>query len=399
MTTLHTSLNNQAKGHSLAQAFYKDAGIYRAEIDTIFFKHWLFAGHGSKIPNAGDFITLEFDNESVIVVRTNSGAIKAHANVCRHRGSRLCLDAQGSKSSFVCPYHAWRYSLDGDLVSARNMPDDFDLTSNGLHSVHTHLIDGLIFVCLAQEPPSLQAMHSDLDAILNTHGINDLKLAVHKTYEIPANWKLAVENYQECYHCAPSHREFAQIHAMAKSPESYATLKKEFWNKHLDDPKFTSFDYYFGLAKEGQEGYQYDRNPLLEGNLSGSLGGKAVAPLLGDIKSYEQGASELMIGPVTFFLLYDDHVVAYRFLPKGIDQCVCDIYWLVKSDAQEGVDYQLDQLTWLWNVTTQADKTIIVNNQKGVDSRYYQPGRLATMESFQQSFLDWYLDTLTRHAQ
>jgi len=72
------------------------------------------------------------------------------------------------------------------------------------------------------------------------------------------------------------------------------------------------------------------------------------------------------------------------------------VYWFVNESAVEGKDYQLDQLTWLWDVTTQADKTIIMNNQKGVDSIFYQSGRLSDMESFQQSFLNWYLQTLVK---
>ena len=153
---------------------------------------------------------------------------------------------------------------------------------------------------------------------------------------------------------------------------------------------------YFDLAEKGQEGYQYDRNPLLRGALSGSLGGKPVAPLLGSLKEYDGGASELMIGPLSYFLIYDDHMLGYRFLPVSADECICDVYWFVNESAVEGKDYQLDQLTWLWDVTTQADKTIIMNNQKGVDSRFYQPGRLSEMESFQQSFLTWYLQTLNK---
>ena len=101
-----------------------------------------------------------------------------------------------------------------------------------------------------------------------------------------------------------------------------------------------------------------------------------------------------MIGPVMFFLLYDDHVVGYRFLPVSQDECVCDIFWFVDKAAVAGEDYSLSALTWLWDVTTIADKTIITNNQKGVNSKFYTPGRLSNMESFQQSFLNWYVQSI-----
>lgn len=381
-------------GYSLSQNFYKNADIYTLEIANIFHKHWLFAGHLSQIPKAGDFFTVEFDVESIIIVRTKTGKVKAHMNVCRHRGSQLCLETQGNKKLFTCPYHAWSYDLDGHLVAAREMPEDFKLNENGLHAVHVELIGGLIFISLAEKPLSLSNLRRDLDPILNLFGFDNLKLAEQKSYSIPSNWKLAVENYQECYHCTPSHKEFAQIHAMAGDVKSFAKDKAAFRLKHKGSPKMAEYNCYYDNAAPGQEGYQYDRNPLLSGNKSGSLGGKDVAPFLGELSEYDGGASELMIGPLMFFLLYDDHVVGYRFLPISQYNCVCDILWFVHEDATEGSDYNLSELTWLWDVTTLADKEIIANNQKGVNSKFYSPGRLSNMESFQQSFLNWYVQSI-----
>lgn len=385
----------QPQGFSLLKGFYKDPDVYQAEIKNIFLKHWLYAGHVSQIPNVGDYFTVEFDTESVIVVRTANGEVKGHMNVCRHRGSRICIEQSGTQKSLTCPYHAWSYNLDGALISARNMPDDFEHKENGLHQVKVELLGGLIFVCLSDNPPSLTSLCQELKPIFDLFGLNTMKLAEHKSYLIPANWKLAVENYQECYHCAPSHQEFAQIHAMAKSPKVFQTAKENFKQAHQNNPKFTELNRYFDLAEQGQEGYQYDRNPLIRNSLSGSLGGKPVAPLLGKLQQYDGGASELMIGPLSYFLIYDDHMLGYRFLPISAEECVCDVFWYVNETAIEGQDYQLEQLTWLWDVTTQADKTIIMNNQKGVDSRFYQPGRLSEMESFQQSFLNWYIKALS----
>ncbi|MGK0372604.1 MAG: Rieske 2Fe-2S family protein [Glaciecola sp.] len=384
----------QRQGFSLEQDFYKDIDVYRTEINQIFLKHWLYAGHVSQIPNAGDYVTFEFDTESVIVVRTATDDIKAYMNVCRHRGSRICLEQSGSLKALTCPYHAWSYNLAGELISARNMPDDFARSENGLHKVNIAIIGGLIFICLSENPPSITSLSKELMPIFDTFGFHSMKLAEQKSYRIPANWKLAVENYQECYHCATSHQEFAQIHAMAKPPKLFQQAKTDYAQANRDDPKFKEVNCYFGLAEQGQEGFQYDRNPLIRGARSGSLGGKPVAPLLGSLQNYDGGASELMIGPLSYFLIYDDHMIGYRFLPVSVDECVCVVSWFVNGSAVQGADYQLDQLTWLWDVTTQADKKIIKNNQKGVDSRFYQPGRLSEMETFQQSFLDWYLNAL-----
>ena len=198
-------------GFSLSQNFYKNTDIYTSEIENIFHKHWLFAGHLSQIPKAGDFFTVEFDVESIIVVRTKTGHVKAHMNVCRHRGSQLCLETQGNKKLFTCPYHAWSYDLDGYLVAAREMPEDFKPNENDLHAVHVELIGGLIFICLADKPLSLSNLRRDLDPLLKLFGFDNLKLAEQKSYSILSNWKLAVENYQECYHCTPSHLSLIHI--------------------------------------------------------------------------------------------------------------------------------------------------------------------------------------------
>ena len=101
-----------------------------------------------------------------------------------------------------------------------------------------------------------------------------------------------------------------------------------------------------------------------------------------------------MIGPLSYFLIYDDHSLAYRFIPSNQPNCVCDVSWFVNESAVEGQDYNLSNLTALWDLTTKADQKIIGDNQKGVNSRFYKSGRLSEAEAFQQSFLNWYLKTM-----
>ena len=386
-------------GWSLEQDFYKSPEVYKAELAQIFHKHWMFAGHVSQIPNAGDYFLFEIDVESIIIVRTKSGDVKAHMNICRHRGSHICLEKQGIAKALVCPYHAWTYDLDGTLTGARQMADDFDKAEHGLHAVKLALVGGLIFVSLSDAPPSLDAMYGDLADMFDLFGFDNMKLAHQQSYPIAANWKLAVENYQECYHCAPSHQEFAKIHAMAGSPQKFKAHHTRYVaGLDMSDPtskvKVKESSFYFDLARPGAEGYQYGRNPLLPGALSGSKDAGPVAPLLGKLTDYDGGASEFMLGPLSFFLIYDDHMLGYRFIPTGPDTCKCDVFWFVRGNAVESKDYDKEKLTWLWDITTQADEEIIINNQKGVNSHFYTPGRLSEMEYFEQHFLNWYLKAL-----
>ena len=101
--------------------------------------------------NPGDYISYEIADESIIIVRGDDDKLRAFFNVCRHRGSHICLDKCGTVKRLVCPYHAWAYDLEGNLVSARNMPDDFDSSKYGLHHCRVEILEGLIFICLANE--------------------------------------------------------------------------------------------------------------------------------------------------------------------------------------------------------------------------------------------------------
>lgn len=388
------AIKNYKSGYTLDQEFYKSDDIYKKEIENIFLKNWILAGHASQIPNHGDFFLFEFDKESIILTRTKSGAINGFHNVCRHRGSHICLEKKGSAKVLTCPYHAWSYNLEGKLLAARNMDASFDKSENGLHKVNVELVGGLIFISLAENPLSLKSMRDDLQDTFDMFGFDNMKLIKQNSYPIEANWKLASENYQECYHCVPSHEEYSQIHALALLPSKLEEIRETYLKSKTNDIRTTSSDFYFDLAQEGEEGYHYGRDPLLPGMKSGTLGGKPGSRLLGNITEYDGGTSEFMLGPLSFFLIYNDHMVGYRFLPLTTDTCVCDVFWFVHEDAEEDKDYNLEELTWLWDVTTQADEEIIVNNQKGVNSHFYTPGKLSNMEDFQQEFLNWYIKAI-----
>ena len=120
-------------------------------------KHWFCAGHASSIPQAGDFFLVDLGPESVILCRDRDGSVQALLNVCRHRGSRVCVTRSGTASGggFTCPYHAWSYGLDGHLRAAREMPGSFKREEAGLKRLAVRVLQGLIFISFADEPPAL----------------------------------------------------------------------------------------------------------------------------------------------------------------------------------------------------------------------------------------------------
>jgi len=386
----------QQPGKPLEQRFYTDPDIYRLELERIFTRNWFLAGHVSQVPRPGDFFVSEMANESAIIVRGSDGEVRAFANVCRHRGSLVCLEESGSLRKFECPYHGWMYDIDGNLAAARSMPPGFDKKAYGLHPVSLEVIGGLIFIAFTESPPSLKGAKRDLAEPCKMFGFENLKIAAKKSYPIAANWKLAVENYQECYHCATAHPDYARMHTLMLEATRRNRLQDKMLARFAEcGLKELEFDYVDTLARPGEQGYGYSRTALFDGYLSGSRDGKPVAPLLGDLKDYDGGASDFTVGPFSFLLAYSDHVVGYVFKPVDHGNCVCELFWFVRGDAVEGKDYDLDELTWLWDVTTEADKDIIVNNWKGVNSRYYRPGPFSQMERMENRYVQWILQQLT----
>ena len=392
---IRTMAARQPERFSLDQAFYRDPDIYRRDIEEIFLKTWLYAGHQSESPNVGDWFLFEFDEESVIIVRSKVNEINALLNVCRHRGSRVCVESSGCSKRLTCRYHGWTYDLQGRLKAAAQMGEGFDKSDIGLKRINVGILDGMIYVNFAEEPAPFSLIQEGLAECLAPYDLANAKVAHRASYPILSNWKLALENYTECYHCAPAHPEYSRGHGLALPDSRTEELCRQVMSRAgvcgLSDKTVNHF--YLEAPAFGAD-YAFDRYPLIHDHLTGSKDGQPLAPLLGSIREYDGGATDLQVGPVTFALLYCDHVVIYRFTPLTKDTADCDISWLVRGDAEEGKDYDKEKLTWLWDVTTHADKMIIERNQQGVNSRYYVPGPLSEMEDYTWKFLSWYLDLM-----
>ena len=395
--TIRELIACQKPGWSLEQRFYVDPEVYQLELDQIVMRNWVFAGHQTELAEPGDFKVLDVANESAIIVKGEDGRIRAFANVCRHRGSLVCLESSGSTRKFACPYHGWVYDTSGNLVGTRDMPAGFRREAFSLHAVSLDIVHGLMFIAFCDDPPSLDAAKRDLAEPMAMFDFPNLKVAATKTYPIAANWKLSIENYQECYHCAPAHPEYAKMHTLMLDDSKIDRVQQ-----HMKDKwdacgiKDIDYDYTDTEAPIGQQGYAYGRTAMFEGYKTGSEDGEALAPLLGDLKDYDGGASDFTFGPFSFLLAYSDHVVGYVFTPVDQLNCQCQIYWLVRGDAEEGKDYDREALMWLWDITTYADEKIIVDNWKGVNSRYYKPGPFSGMESLESRWVEWILHELRR---
>ena len=386
-------INSYRPNFSLPAQFYNDPLLYQHELDSIFERSWIYAGHISQLPESGCYFLLDFGKESIIIVKGQDGEIRAFANVCRHRGSRICLHGSGKTRTFVCPYHAWTYDLDGSLRSKREMPADFKREDYGLRSIRVGVFQGLIFINLDPDAPDLDDGFRPMGQALSIYRLDKTQVACQKTFSVDANWKLAIENFMECYHCGPAHAEYSCSHSL-NAPKDYESLRPAMLERSKELGYETESLDQSNPSDRDTIQYFYTRSALYEPYVTGSENGEPVAPLLGNIQAFGGGAADLMFGPATYAILYPDHAVFYRFLPTDVQKTDMEIIWLVNENAEEGRDYDLEKLTWLWTVTTESDKTIIFNNQRGVNSKFYQPGPLSDMEDFLSSFVEWYLNQI-----
>ena len=219
-------LNSHQPAFSLAQPFYTSDEILNFEWQHIWQKNWLFAGNTAQIPRPGDYFIYNLQKDAIIIIRGNKGEVYAHYNTCAHRGSAICLEQKGNAAKLICPYHQWVYDKDGTLLNARMMPDDFCKEKFNLRSVHAAVVEGLIFICLTEDAPDFSLIKKSLAPYLFPYKINDAKVAAIKNYTLRANWKLAAENFRECYHCGGAHPEYCSAVIGANLREDRLT---QFW--------------------------------------------------------------------------------------------------------------------------------------------------------------------------
>ena len=407
-------INGWRAGTTVPVEYYVDEKHYLRDEKYLAENFWLLVDHHSRIPRPNDYFVFAFGRgESVIVLRDQSGRVNAFHNVCRHRASRLVrhdrdpfpadasrlsvkqLGPSGSTPVFRCPYHAWTYDLGGNLISAPNgMPPDFELATNGLIPVHTRVSGGFIFVNLAAgEPPDFDGVidpsrtPQNWRTVCDKYGTEQLKIAARRYYPVNANWKLVLENFHECYHCGPAHRSLVKVHPFwdgTKTEAERARLAKE-----LD--RYVPAEARQRSAAQGGMGAGLGGAILNVGFHTGSLDGKPVAPLLPAFKEYTHrhgGASTTWaLGNMQ---CYDDYIAVVRHTPRDVQKTDVEIFWLVRGDAKEGIDYDPDRVAALWDVTEREDRWI-VENQTGLMSSAYRAGRYATTEGGPSRFIHWYM--------
>ena len=383
-------------GHSLPQGLYIDPRAFDFDLEAIYARSWLMAGLECELPSPGSYLALNVGKWPVLIVRDRAGQVHAFHNSCRHRGSILCQPGHGSAPRLVCPYHRWTYNLDGSLLAAGRMPDDFDKRDHSLRPMPLRLVAGAIFVCLADDPPEFDSFGDRFEQYAGPLNFADLKLAATDTLVEQANWKLVMENARECYHCPTGHPELGQSFPvqMSRHFDPMATSHGAAFGAKMDE---------LGLPHRAIEGswWQLARFALNSGSSSISIDGNPVCrkPLT-QLNGGNVGSLRWAIDPHLFAHATGDHVFVFSCMPVGPEETHVFSRWFVHKDAVEGVDYDTATLMELWIKTNLQDKELAENNHRGVLSPGYRPGPYSPeAEALVARFADWYCDRARNYVE
>ncbi|MGG7565215.1 aromatic ring-hydroxylating oxygenase subunit alpha [Rhodovulum sp. DZ06] len=397
--TVPELLSRHRAGWSLERPFYTSPEVYEADLQNIWYREWLFAIPAAQLRKTGAFARLKVGAYDIILVRDAKGDINGFHNTCRHRGSVLCKVSSGQVANLVCPYHQWTYGLDGRLLWARDMGEDFDPSGLGLHKVHTRNLCGLIYICLADEAPDFEPFAEMARPYLEVHDLHKAKVATSSSIVENGNWKLVWENNRECYHCSGNHP--ALCNSFPLDPEvagvrADGTVSPRL-QAHYDRCEAAGAPAQFRIGGYGGQ-FRFARQPLQDGAVSYTMDAQeAVKRPLGRVKLRDAGTLLKFHYPTTWNHFLPDHSLTFRVLPISPTETEVTTFWLVNEDAQEGVDYDMKRLTEVWIATNDEDREIVEGNQQGINSPVYTPGPYSPEEeSGVIQFVDWYVKTLSR---
>ena len=347
---------------TLPSSWYQDEHIFALEREHIFLQEWLCVAREEDIAGAGDHRILDIQGESIILLRNAEGSLRAFYNVCRHRGARLCA-TQGSEKSvlkggiskkfIVCPYHAWSYDLDGQLVRTPHLPDDCDFDSTGisLYPVSVDSWEGFIFIHLtaAKARPFSEHVAHVSDRFMR-YGMKNLRVEKFIRYQVRANWKVICENYNECYHCGPVHPELCQI-----------------------VPDF---------RKNGSAGLNWGEGIAhRDGANTFTASGTTTRRTFPGLNEAEQTRhfGEL-IYPNTFISLSSDHVAVFVLQPDGPARTSVECHFLFETFEMEQESFDPSDAVDFWHLVNQQDWEICERVQQGISSRVHEHGYCSPME-------------------
>lgn len=398
MSTVRTFelINKRQSKSALDRELYISEDVFQHDLEYIWYKEWIFAGHAFEISKPGEYITLQIGQYPVIIVRGEKGEIRAFHNVCRHRGSRLCQNAKGKNAKLVCPYHKWTFSLDGKLLYAGSMGEDFDKADNGLFPIHCETVCSFIFICLADLAPDFEQFRNDIAPFIFPHYLDNCKVAFESNLIEKGNWKLVFENNRECFHCDGNHPELMNSFVDNLSVAGVGGAEDPDLTAHWDKCEQAGLPSRLVMDEEGQ--YRMTRIPLSGSSRSYTMSGNpAVQARLDDTDVENIGVLLYFLYPSTWNHFLGDHALTFRVLPLSSGETLVTTKWLVPEVAVEGIDYDVDNLTKVWLATNYQDRQLVEETFWGIQSPAYIPGQFSDVaENGVCQFVDWYCSAMKK---
>ena len=349
---------------TLPAEYYVDRKFFDDEMERLFARMWVCAGRTEQVARPGQFFVRELLGESLIVVNGGlAGAEKINAlyNVCRHRGTRLCTAETGAFSgSIQCPYHSWTYDLDGRLIGAPHMDEvpHFRKDEYPLHRVNVDTWDGHVFLNLDSGSEPLSRQLADLPAKFRAWRMEDLRLGARIVYDVKANWKLLVQNYNECLHCPNLH------------------------------PSLNKLSHYLSGENEPLQatymGGRMDLRPGVETLSSDGLCRRAFLPGLS--AEERRRVYYYAIFPNMLLSLHPDYMMVHTLWPIAPDRTIniCEWHFQPSELAREG--FSAADAVDFWDMTNRQDWDVCELSQAGISSRAYTPGPYSNREDLLYAF-------------
>ena len=327
---------------SLDPAFYTDPEHFRRETESLFANTWQFAGHSSQLAEPGDYFSFEIAGDSLFCVMGRDGAIRTFFNVCQHRAHQL-VKGSGNARRLVCPYHSWTYDLNGQLRSGPNLKSvpGFDADTICLTSVKTEIFHGFIFVNLNPDAKPMETWFPEVRRELAEFvpELDKLRPLQWIELEEQCNWKVAVENYSECYHCRLNHPTFAN--GVIK-PETYDIQPQGYCLRHTTE-----------CQNLDQMSYPVDADANARA---------------GDYSSW-------FLWPMFSFQVYPGNVLnTYHWRPLAVDRVRVFRGWYTVDGAESEVIRALARQDR--ETTVEEDIHLVESVQRGLNSRGYRSGPL-----------------------
>jgi Rieske 2Fe-2S family protein len=377
----YNGLKEHTKG--LPAEVYFDPRHYERELQRIWYRNWIYVGRSSDVERPRSFRVFELGDQKLLLVRDDAGELQGFHNTCRHRGAALCRENEGvmRSGSIICPYHAWAYSLQGDLLrtSSKRHADGFDSADFPLYKIRVHEWRGFVFAALTDTPPPFDR---NFDLPLNRLAawpLEDLQVGHVRLKNIQCNWKIFWENYNECLHCPTVHPQLSQL-----VPIYGRGLLEERddpnWSSHAadSDPKFR------GGLRSGARTWSVD----------GQLTGRPFAAISADDRKL--GAVYLTGLPSMFIVGHLDYVRVVRLRPLGPEQTELRIEYLFSAETLANPAFDMRNVVNFTNLVMTEDAQVCELNQRGLRAAPHVGGVVMPEEYVIRQFHEWIGSELAR---